>query len=51
MALVTIKCPAKGAKHFQAELKIHGDVVNAVDDFLTTQRECHVCGAELTVIR
>jgi len=49
--LVVIKCPDKGAKHFQVELKIRGDVVGCVDDFLVVQRECHVCGKELEVIR
>jgi hypothetical protein len=51
MGLVTIKCSDKGAKHFQADLKVRGDVAAAVDDFLDTQRECHVCDATLKVIR
>jgi hypothetical protein len=30
---------------------VRGDVAACVYDFLETQRECHVCGAELKVIR
>ncbi len=51
METVIIQCPVKKAKHFQAKLKVKGDVEACVEDTLKMQSTCHVCNAKLEVIR